>query len=289
MAGCAVALLVLTGTARAAPPVAWVVGEPGACPSPAALAAQLAPLLPRFRVVAGEPAEGDHEVRISDGGARYGVTVDGVERTENDEARRCDERARTAAVLVALALETPSFGPPPVPPALPRRKAWVELEAAGLVEAGTSAPLTGGAALRLSAGNDRIAGVLGVSGVAPGSWSFTGAESAQVTRVPIDAGLRATLRRGPVELAGDLGLSATVLKVSGTGFGATVDGRGVEWGLRAAGTFRLRAGPRLAPFVSVEALYAPAPHRLVIDPGDRTITLPYLWLGLLLGAAVRIQ
>src|SRR5262245_62881 len=106
----AVLALVLTLALR---PVA--IEGAARCPSSEALARALSSLLPDARV-----ADGDHAlvVRIDDFGARWRLTVDGASRELPDGARRCEERARQAAVVVALALEPPSVAvaKPPVEP-----------------------------------------------------------------------------------------------------------------------------------------------------------------------------
>jgi len=76
------------------------------CPAPAALARALADLLP------AEPAVGADanavDVEVQDLGTRYRVVVGGRTRELFDPARRCDERVRAAAVVIALAIELPS-------------------------------------------------------------------------------------------------------------------------------------------------------------------------------------
>lgn len=90
------------------------------CPTPAQLAATLRAASPRFVLAlgpasdlapnepGGEPARDAVPVAVLDEGQRYQVMVGGQVRAFRDPARRCAERARTAAVLVALTLDPPS-------------------------------------------------------------------------------------------------------------------------------------------------------------------------------------
>lgn len=88
------------------------------CPTPAQLAATLRAASPRFALAiepapdftlslpAGAPSH--VPVAVLDEGLLYQVMVGGQVRVFRDPARRCAERARTAAVLVALTLDPPS-------------------------------------------------------------------------------------------------------------------------------------------------------------------------------------
>lgn len=91
-----------------------VLARGAGCPSPAALASALSAASRRF-VIALDAAPADAApVAVFDEGPVYRVLAGTVVRAYKDPGRRCDERARTAAVLVALTLD-----PPPV--AMPHR------------------------------------------------------------------------------------------------------------------------------------------------------------------------
>src|SRR5437763_1007770 len=74
-----------------------VAGE-SQCPAPGAVAAAIAELLPGVEVVVGE---GTPAAQLTDEGASYRVRVAERERRFRDLRRRCDERARSAAVFIA--------------------------------------------------------------------------------------------------------------------------------------------------------------------------------------------
>src|SRR5262245_20609351 len=75
-----------------------------ACPLPAEVARALAPLLPNHRLLVGT-AEGAQQVRLSDEGEHYRLQVGNSERLIWEPARQCINRARAAAVVIALAVE----------------------------------------------------------------------------------------------------------------------------------------------------------------------------------------
>src|SRR5438067_1087137 len=117
-----VALLPDAGVAQARETVR--ISGPSECPPAADVARELRSILPRMRVVVAP--NGPSEVRISDERSRYRIAVAGSERELVDEGRRCEDRARAAAVVVALALE---------PPAVPRDAWRVDLDVGGIVDA----------------------------------------------------------------------------------------------------------------------------------------------------------
>src|SRR3954447_2676702 len=82
----------------------------GSCPSAEAVSATIAPLL--GSLAARRWAEGT--VRVDDLGDRFEVAAAGQAGQYVDTARDCSERARVAAVFIALALN------PPAAPTTPR-------------------------------------------------------------------------------------------------------------------------------------------------------------------------
>jgi len=112
------ALLALVGVAapaRGAPPAAVRVIAAG-CPGAGEVVAALAPLLPSTLASAGAGVPGAVELRVIDRGASYRVEVAGAARDFPDEARRCSDRARAAAVFATLTLDPPALAAPPTPP-----------------------------------------------------------------------------------------------------------------------------------------------------------------------------
>ena len=79
-------------------------GPEAGCPGVALLRRELPRALQRHEL-ARPGASAAIAVRVTDQGASYEVEVDGRRTRYHDPRRRCDERARSAAVFVALVLE----------------------------------------------------------------------------------------------------------------------------------------------------------------------------------------
>jgi hypothetical protein len=116
-------------------PAAPSVGQTIGCPTREAVAAALSPALVHIRPNA-DPLPSDF--RTVDLGDAFEVTASGQAQRYADAARDCAERARVAAVFVALAMNPPSLEaprpptpPPPVvqppPPPPPPEGGWLFL------------------------------------------------------------------------------------------------------------------------------------------------------------------
>jgi hypothetical protein len=116
----AVALAALAPAgARGRVPVT-VAGHPGTCPAPAAVGAALGASVRAASVTLAPPDSATASARVEDLGPRYRVRVGGSERVIEDPGRDCGERARVAAIFVALTLFPPPGGAALVaPPATP--------------------------------------------------------------------------------------------------------------------------------------------------------------------------
>src|SRR5260221_11730334 len=84
-----------------------VAGDERACPAPSQVAAVLAPLLRGTKVAGGAGSPGPDDALVSDDGSKFRVAVASREREFNDAERDCTERARQAAVFIALVLDPP--------------------------------------------------------------------------------------------------------------------------------------------------------------------------------------
>src|SRR5207237_3879135 len=109
---------------------ALVRGAQGSCPSGEAVRAALLAALTEAPVPNGQPP------RVTDLGDRFQVDAAGQTGAFVDVARDCTERARVAAVFIALALSPPAAPerpapppppPPPPPPAPGPPRRWFEL------------------------------------------------------------------------------------------------------------------------------------------------------------------
>src|SRR5689334_15407552 len=96
------------GAQTKAGPRVLLEGDAAGCPSPRALGEALTRLIPSVEVTSASEA-GVFRVEITDLGKRYRLRVGGGDRELAEPARRCEERARAAAVLVALVLQPPSL------------------------------------------------------------------------------------------------------------------------------------------------------------------------------------
>jgi len=120
--GSAALLALAAATARAEPPASLrVVGDESACPNPSQVVGLLARLLQRTKIAPASGSAGVDDASISDEGTNFRVTVARQERSFADPTRQCTERARHAAVFIALVLDPPVVAEPaapsPAPPA----------------------------------------------------------------------------------------------------------------------------------------------------------------------------
>jgi hypothetical protein len=111
----------------------------------------------------------------------------------------------------------------------------------------------------------------------------------QLGHVPIDLDARFALRRGRLELAGEVGVGLLVVDVRGQGFFTDQHSVGIEWGVRGAASLRVWLRDRVAPVLGVSLLGVPAPVEFVVARGGVVGSDPKLWLDVSLGLAVRLQ
>ncbi|HEX2657065.1 MAG TPA: hypothetical protein VHU40_02280 [Polyangia bacterium] len=98
-------------------PAPLAIAATGECPGEAAVTAALVPLL---KVDSVRPSDGP--TRVTDLGDRFEVTAAGQVGMYTDAGRDCSERARVAAVFIALALNPPAFQARPAAPLAPPKK-----------------------------------------------------------------------------------------------------------------------------------------------------------------------
>jgi hypothetical protein len=260
-------------------------------------------LEPDAQVAAEAPAT----LEVRDEGDHYRVHIGSVERQVEDAARRCEDRARVAAVIATLALATeasppspsPSPSPlpspqsiPPRPPSPPpRRSVHITLELAGIaaVAAQTGPPANGGARARVVVGGRYLSGTLGVAGLSPATLPLAGGFRSSLQRVPIELGLRAGGERGRFGAFGELGLVLAPTVVDGFGLDQARAQTFVDIGLRAAVPFAISLGRRVALLIAPALEVSLHPAELAILPHGVVGETPRLWLSLDVGAKVTLR
>ena len=259
------------------------------CPSETQLRQQLAPVLP-------PDATGAVRITVRDRDAAYLVQVGAAQRQLQDAARDCAERARVAAVFIALNLETSS--PPPAPPApAPRPKpetarADLQLFAAGSYSAAADAAVLGGG-VGVGLGTATLRLDLDLALVSPVRLALDPSGSVQqgeVVLVRLPASWTATylLQVGALRVGPTLGLALDGLRMRGGG----VEQPRTQWRLNPGALVGLRALLGLDRGLSIRlraALRAfPLVYELSVEPLGSLGRTPRLWFGLDLGLGVEL-
>lgn len=289
----------------APPPSLQVLGPTDACPNPRGLVRELGRLLPQTRL-ATEPDGSGESVRIEDLGGAFSVSVAGETRRFDDAARQCGERARLAAVFVALVLDplnVPSEeSKPPPPPAQPPEEpeptptpatatvpADVDLELGPLLwvaasSASANVPRTGGIAARLRWGGS-LALSLGVAGLFPAHLEYERA-SVEAVWLPFDVSLRVGQRLDAWELGAELGPIAAWLSVAGQEVAEARSDSRLELGGRIGASVRYWASSDIALVLSGHVASFPRPYRLELAGLGEVGRTPSLWIGTSIGAVI---
>jgi hypothetical protein len=293
-------------SALAAPPASLrIVGDEKGCPTPGQVSGLLGPLLPASKIGAASGPSGMDDITIYDDGASFRVVAAGQERSFADPVRECLERARHAAVFVALALDPPAITPSrPAPPAperpepvepLPaRRGPPLDLQVGAMLQEapGSATRATArafGAAATLRWG--RQAYVAGGVGFLAGSFHFQSAD-AKVMRFPIDLAFGLNIRSAPYDFAAELGPALTLFGVTGENLAGSSREWRLDVGGRAAATARAWIGDRIGLFVSAHAEAFVRPYKLLVVPLDgrsEVGSTPWLWWGGSVGLVSRLE
>lgn len=252
------------------------------------------------------------QVAVEDRGPRYRVSVLGRDREFTDAARRCDERARAAAVFVALTVDPPSIDAPASPPAAPppaaasvvlrraqasqvpqtidrRRDLHLDVSALGSVSAGPhgdGSSVTGGGELRIALDWRWLGVAVGAGALAPAPVNLARGR-AMVQRSPFDLSLRLRGRRGRIGGLIEAGLLLAVTSIAGDGFAIDQGATRLDVGGRAAAALEVWCTERLAVVAAVEADLTP--QRELAVGAEVVGQTPLAWVGALLGIAVRIR
>jgi hypothetical protein len=279
---------------------------PVACPGVDAIRDAVATLLARGATPGAADVVRAATIDVEDLGDRYTVTVNGHARSYADETRDCTERVRVAAVFAAVtvappAIDTPPPEPPPPPPPAPpppppppepppahrRPEGHVELVAAALAGPGTSAPLSGGGALRGAFEVGPIGVAAGVAGGAPWAWQF-GVARVLVTRVPVDLSLRVVARARRLSFAAEGGPLLAWVDVAGRNPPAETNAARLQGGVRLGVLARAELGT-FSPFVTVWGEWSAPAYPIAVVPDGTVGHLPSLWAGMAIGVDARFS
>jgi hypothetical protein len=277
-------------------PVAPGEGQTIGCPAREAVAAALSPALVHIRPNA-DPLPSDF--RIVDLGDAFEVTAGGQVQRYADAARDCAERARVAAVFVALAMNPPSLeaprpprAPPPVnePPPPTPEGIWLSLGLAGRIDgaAGGGSDATSGAT---AGGEIDVAFGRGSFGIEATAGAMTSTEttvdSVQVKQQRFPCSLAATVHRRPsahLEVGAALGAALTPFTLHGQGLDTTLPVTRFDAGARLALELKV-AGHALTPFANLHLEYFPRTYEIVVAPLGNIGTTAPLQIGFSLGVA----
>ena len=271
------------------------------CPTREAVAAALSPALAHIRPNL-DPLPSDF--RLADLGDAFEVTVGGQVQRYADAARDCTERARVAAVFVALAMNPPSLEPsrpppPPPPPAVQQRqpppapepdRSWLSVGVAarvdGAVGGGSDATsgATAGGELDVALGKGSF-GIEASAGVVTSTQNTIA--SVQVTQQRFPCSLSATFRRrasAHLEIGAGLGAALTPFTLHGQGLDTTLPVTRFDAGARLALELRV-ARTALAPFANLHVEYFPRTYEIAVAPLGNIGTTAPLQIGLSVGVA----
>ena len=257
----------------------------------------------------------DQDARVSratvtDLGERYRVEIGDVQREFEDGAHDCVERARVAAVFIALNRKESQAAPPqaapelPPPPPAPQRPSEPEPEpplpaddpsiahygvhlfgAAGFAPEPSAMAPGGGAGVWLSAGALRFelsSGVLAATSIDLSARSGVDGSVALV-RLPSTLSASYLLRAGRLQLGPTLGFAFDLLRLHGTRVPDAQTALRANAGALAAIDAHLRLSPVWLVLMRVSLSAFPRVYDLELDPAGTLGHTPRLWLGATLG------
>jgi hypothetical protein len=274
-------------------------GEPtSGCPAREAVAAALSPALVHIRPNV-DPLPSDF--RLADLGDAFEVTAGGQVQRYADATRDCTERARVAAVFVALAMNPLSLEaprPPPVrpptiqppPPAPEPQRNWISVGVAARVDGAVGSDndatngVTAGGELDVIVGRGWF-GIEATAGLVTATKNSIG--SIEVSQQRFPCSLSASFRRragAHLELGAALGAALTPFTLHGQGLDTTLPVTRFDAGARLALELRVR-GSSFEPFASLHVEYFPRTYEIAVAPLGNIGTTAPLQLGLSVGVA----
>lgn len=303
--GC-LSLILLSSAPGAAQPSQELEIEADECPSRELVREQLLPLLDADSTVDQSVAR--ERIRVRDLGEAYVIEVGSAARKADDPARDCLERARVAAVFIALNSHTPpARQPAPAPPPArsdrrqrPSRPAPIERVPIRKQGPRTGWHMWGHAA---AAPAERLAtfgpglgfSVRGcswllaarASGLAPVELKLDGASSpsagVSLVRIPLTVAATPLAQVGALEIGPGAGLAVDGLWFRGEGVERPESTLRLNVGGALAVEARWPVGPQWLVFWTTHAAAFPRAYRLVVEPTGALGHSPRFWVGLSLG------
>ncbi|MES1210520.1 MAG: hypothetical protein ABUS79_31660 [Pseudomonadota bacterium] len=271
--------------------IVWAAAGDGppSCPTRDAVAQAVAQAIPPA-LHDGAPAPGElpAAVQITDLGDAFEVAVGAEVQRYADPARDCAERARVAAVFVALVLNppaapaprpnAPATTPPPAPAPPPADA--VRAGVAARFDAAAGAAI--GGEVRLFVGRHAL-GVQATAAAMTATESVLNDVRVRAQRFPCS--LAATLTRAAgehLQLSAALGVSLTPFTLRGQGLMSPSPGTRLDVGGRLEFAARWR-GHAVAPFAAVHVEYFPRTYDIAVMPLDAIGTTAPLQAGVSAG------
>lgn len=256
--------------------------------------------LARDQGASGEPGA---RATVRDLGERYEIEVSGVLNAQADAARDCAERARVAAVFIAMNVRAPTLPreeprepAPTVPasspaPATETTPTWqLSLGAFASLAYVPSARVSGGGGLELWLTRAHLrlgltSGALSASELAidPGSGHV------ELLRLPSNLWAGAMWRISRFELGALLGPALDALRAQGRDLTRSESGWRVNLGGALALQSRLVLGAGWSLGALVSGSFFPRSYQLQVAPDARSAETPRFWLTAQLGVLFRLR
>ena len=290
--------------AQAAEQVHVEVAEVG-CPDAAQLEQALAPLLEQgVTLVFQATASTTRRASVVDLGAQYAIEIDGERRVLEDARRGCVERARVAAVFIALNMQ--ASPPKPEPPKEPEPEPEPEEPEAPPLPPGLGASVfalgehstdtgrtTFGAGAALFYVRAPLRFELGAGVLAPVELELDPRDDirgrARLLRIPLALTASYLLRLSSFELGPTLGLALDVLHIEGEGEGVERPQTELRLspGLLAGAEGHLWLSRYVGLVLRLQMRAFPMVYRFEVEPVGTLGEAPRLWLSGQVGAEAR--
>lgn len=299
-------LLFFAPPSSARAPIRLAVSADGQCPRAERVQRQLEPLLSETTILVGPRLETE-TASVADRGQEFSVKVRHVERVIRDPARDCEERARIAAVFIALVVDPPlpptrdsgATEPPPSPHPVarpeppPKAPAPVVATMAGVTAAWAPGrdgrrPWGVGPVLRFLVGRPAWDVSLAAAFVSPAELDLKRG-AVRLTRVPFD--LSGSLVFGGFRLRGVVGagVAGDLLHLAGADLARARSTVRLDVGLRSHLGLRVLLGSGIWGVAETSATFFPRPYEFEVPPSGVVGQTPSVWLAASVGALFEIR